>query len=126
MKSTVWYGSLLGIATLMPEEDKQALKEWEAEHLGNGKMATSDWPGWRKYIGPAPLESLPPPYTKRILPRTLRAAVIARDGYKCAHCGSMEDLSIDHIKSERLGGTDDLGNLQSLCRSCNRRKGWKT
>jgi len=29
---------------------------------------------------------------------------------------------VDHIKPKRLGGTDDLANLQSLCHSCHSSK----
>ena len=31
-------------------------------------------------------------------------------------------LSVDHIIPRRRGGTDDLENLQILCRACNSRK----
>jgi hypothetical protein len=34
-----------------------------------------------------------------------------------------DDLTVDHIKSRYDGGTDDLDNLQILCRSCNSTKG---
>ncbi|QRO33990.1 HNH endonuclease [Chromobacterium violaceum] len=45
--------------------------------------------------------------------------------YICAHpdCRSIEDLTIDHIKPLSRGGTDDLVNLQFLCRPCNSAKG---
>jgi hypothetical protein len=35
----------------IPEEDKQRLHAFEGEHLEDGIAATSDWPGWEKYIG---------------------------------------------------------------------------
>jgi hypothetical protein len=38
----------------MPEDDKQRLHAFEGEHLGDGVTATSDWPGWEKYIGIPP------------------------------------------------------------------------
>ncbi|OBU85472.1 hypothetical protein MY55_15935 [Chromobacterium subtsugae] len=45
--------------------------------------------------------------------------------YICAHpdCMSSEDLTVDHIKPLSRGGTDDLENLQFLCRPCNSAKG---
>ena len=48
-----------------------------------------------------------------------------RDLYKgrCAHCGTDEDLEIDHIKRVADGGANGLDNLQLLCRSCNEQKG---
>lgn len=30
----------------MTAEEIAALEEWEKENLGDGKLATSDWPGW--------------------------------------------------------------------------------
>lgn len=40
-----------------------------------------------------------------------------RDGYTCRKCGHLtEDGDVDHIVPLSKGGTDDLGNLQWLCR----------
>lgn len=52
----------------------------------------------------------------------LRQAVYDYDGYRCLHCGNGE-LTLDHIKPRVLGGPDAFENLQTLCRSCNSRKG---
>lgn len=52
-----------------------------------------------------------------------RAEVFARDPHKCQCCGSTEHLTIDHIIPLARGGSNDLDNLQILCRSCNSRKG---
>lgn len=80
----------------------------------------------------------------------MRAAVYARDGYRCMSCqwapdipegydgrhalGEVEQcrasgvyrvriLELDHVYPESLGGKFELGNLQTLCNSCNSRKG---
>lgn len=45
-----------------------------------------------------------------------------RDGPGCAACGSQSNPEVDHIVPMSRGGSDELGNLQILCRSCNRRK----
>ena len=55
----------------------------------------------------------------------LRTKVYERDMYRCKHCQSYKDLSIDHIIPLKHGGTDDFDNLQTLCRSCNSKKGTK-
>jgi hypothetical protein len=44
------------------------------------------------------------------------------DAYACTECGSVEDLSIDHIIPVSRGGGDDLENLRFLCVPCNSRK----
>jgi len=46
-----------------------------------------------------------------------------RDGYKCVTCGSTERLEADHILAESRGGDTTFENLQTLCKSCNCRKG---
>ncbi|MEK0311655.1 HNH endonuclease [Sweet potato little leaf phytoplasma] len=52
-----------------------------------------------------------------------RVAVYARDGGACVFCGRTESLSIDHIVPWSKGGAHAMSNFQTLCRSCNSRKG---
>lgn len=49
--------------------------------------------------------------------------VFERDNYTCRICGATEHLSVDHVVPLYLGGTNDFENLQTLCLSCNCRKG---
>lgn len=58
-----------------------------------------------------------------LIPPVVRAAVYARDEYRCRHCGTFENLSIDHIHPRSKGGADSFDNYQTLCRPCNSRKG---
>ena len=41
----------------------------------------------------------------------------------CARCGKQEKLTVDHIQPVSKGGTNDIGNICPLCRSCNSHKG---
>lgn len=46
--------------------------------------------------------------------------------YQCCRCGkwfNKEDIDVDHKIAKRLGGSDELYNLQAMCRHCNRSKG---
>lgn len=52
-----------------------------------------------------------------------RPVVFERDGHKCRICGTEERLVVDHIIPISRGGSDELDNLQTLCWSCNCRKG---
>lgn len=52
-----------------------------------------------------------------------RLRVHRRDGYRCVECGTEEPLTIDHKIPISKGGSDDESNLQTLCGSCNSRKG---
>lgn len=58
---------------------------------------------------------------RKVIP--LREAVLKRDGYKCLKCGSTTDLEVDHVQPVALGGRTEMGNLQTLCESCNWNKG---
>jgi 5-methylcytosine-specific restriction endonuclease McrA len=51
----------------------------------------------------------------------IRTRVLARG--ECAHCGSADDLSVDHIVPVSKGGSNGESNLQCLCLVCNMRKG---
>lgn len=45
--------------------------------------------------------------------------------YYCKKCGRLypkSQIDIDHIVPKNCGGTDDLWNLQALCKHCNRSK----
>jgi hypothetical protein len=80
----------------------------------------------RIVVGMPEVESThPPPYRKAEIPAALRTQVFERDGYRCRHCGTDEDLQADHIHPEVLGGPTELANLQTLCGPCNLRKGAK-
>lgn len=86
---------------------------WEAE--GGGYRFRGDGEFWRvvdRVREPISLE--------------LRTSIYKRDGWACLHCGGTRDLTLDHIWPWSKGGPDTAENLQTLCRSCNSRKGAKT
>ena len=39
-------------------------------------------------------------------------------GNRCEKCGSYVNLHVHHIKPKSIGGTDDISNLQVLCKRC--------
>ena len=53
-----------------------------------------------------------------------RWAALVRDGFQCVQCGARGRLEVDHITPVRdaPGLAYELGNLQSLCRSCHSAK----
>ena len=63
------------------------------------------------------------PERRLSIPPEVRLAVYSRDGWRCVSCGSAKRLTLDHIFPWILGGSDTEDNLQTLCRSCNCRKG---
>ncbi len=66
------------------------------------------------------------PKTPRIrIPAAVRMYVLERDRHQCQSCGKTEqesELNIDHIIPLAMGGSNDISNLQTLCRPCNQRK----
>ena len=46
-------------------------------------------------------------------------------GSKCNYCSSAENLTLDHILAQKLGGKDEGDNLIYACKSCNSSKGKK-
>jgi hypothetical protein len=68
---------------------------------------------------------------KRVLNTVDRYEILERDGFRCQLCGrtaqDMVVLEIDHKISYAEGGTtEDLDNLWTLCRDCNRGKGTRS
>lgn len=51
---------------------------------------------------------------KMISDPELRFKVFSRDEFKCVACGAEEGLSVDHIKSVKYGGGNELDNFQTL------------
>lgn len=75
------------------------------------------------YADPRTMPKAPP--RKQVISQQLRTQVFERDAYRCRHCGTHKDLRADHIHPESKGGTTTLDNLQTLCASCNSKKGGK-
>lgn len=101
----------------------QPIINWGGDNPGDGVVhrligqICKEYGEWVPYIQES--------YRKDRIPDDLRAQVYARDGHKCLHCESVDNLSIDHIHPESKGGLTVFENLQTLCRSCNSRKGAK-
>lgn len=55
--------------------------------------------------------------------RWVRDIVMFRDGQKCLICGTSDNLTLDHAVPVSRGGENSIENLQTLCKSCNAKKG---
>jgi hypothetical protein len=75
---------------------------------------------------PEPVEerqSKPTARRKAKIEPSLRWEVWERDDFTCKHCGSRKLLQVDHVIPESRGGPTTLDDLQTLCGTCNGRKG---
>jgi 5-methylcytosine-specific restriction endonuclease McrA len=52
-----------------------------------------------------------------------RRALFARDGWRCAYCGSTGRLTLDHVVPRSRGGDSVWENVVTSCAPCNLRKG---
>lgn len=62
---------------------------------------------------------------RKQISKSTRFEVFKRDKFTCQYCGASAPeviLEVDHIKPVSKGGTDDLMNLVTACRNCNRGK----
>lgn len=62
----------------------------------------------------------------RCMPRFSRAAMFARDAYRCAYCGVAGELTVEHVTPVARGGISSFENCVAACGACNRRKGNRT
>ena len=59
------------------------------------------------------------------LRKDLRLAVYLRDGFRCVYCcrdlhgAHPTDVTLDHVRPQADGGSNDAGNLVTACRACN-------
>ena len=53
----------------------------------------------------------------------LRKEIFQRDNFTCKYCGQIGGiLECDHIVPYSKGGSNDIANLTTSCRKCNRQK----
>ena len=68
--------------------------------------------------------------TKRVTwPKGLKQELMKRQDNTCVYCGYRRiarTLDIDHMIPAVRGGSNDISNLQVICRPCNQRKGPQT
>lgn len=63
---------------------------------------------------------------RKAISKKTRFEVFKRDGFTCQYCGRMAPdvvLEVDHINPVANGGDNDIMNLVTSCRDCNRGKG---
>jgi len=95
-------------------------KRWYGEALKRAGTELDDAPASQAESRP----DLPVLDSYAIIRPGIWWAVLARDQWTCCSCGrsTRQDgvlLEVDHIIPRSRGGTDAVGNLQTLCKKCN-------
>ena len=52
-----------------------------------------------------------------------RQNIFKRDGHRCQYCGTVDELTLDHVVPKSRGGKSNWDNLTTACKRCNSRKG---
>lgn len=92
--------------------------------LKHGLLIDNPGSGWKLgFEGDLWSISYSRPGNRLPIPDHIRAAVFERDENACQHCGTDQDLTLDHIIPWSHGGPDSVDNLRLLCRSCNSKRG---
>lgn len=124
LDSLLFYARMVSCVEFMPAGERAEFDAWDAARPGD--VGSGEWPGFAEYgIFPPRLDEAESSShsQKEQIPSKLRWSVWLRDDLTCQRCGTRENLSVDHIRPESKGGTLELENLQTLCRSCNSKKG---
>ena len=66
------------------------------------------------------------PIEKIMANKPSRQMVYKRDDHMCQYCGSIKNLTIDHVIPRSKGGQDTWENMVVACMPCNTHKGDKT
>lgn len=97
------------------------------------RILRQEFDAWVHVSGGAKRLRIVPPMPSRaartaqhVPKRSLRLAVVARDGLRCRLCGQdveRSQLHLDHVRPVSRGGETTLENLQVTPARCNARKG---
>jgi HNH endonuclease len=90
-------------------------ERWNYKNLGCGHCSLYRY---LDYLNQKRLESRDIEYWSE-----LRKEVFKRDNFTCSYCGNIGGvLECDHIVPFSKGGSNELENLTTSCRKCNRQK----
>jgi 5-methylcytosine-specific restriction endonuclease McrA len=93
------------------EQQRQRVSEYRRSHPEKRRLSESKRRSIKLNNG-----------TYTILEKELRRLL----SNSCSRCGSRQEQTLDHIIPISRGGRHSIGNLQTLCKSCNSSKNNKT
>ena len=104
--------------------EKRAMKEWQKQDFER-LMASIHEHDLRRINQSHSIQEV---RAELAADRSIAWRIFTRDGYRCVKCDAdgtdtRNDLTIEHRIPVSAGGTNAEWNLETLCRSCNSRKG---
>lgn len=103
------------------EESRQRSRNWRTVNRDKSRQTTSQW-------------AKDNPTKRSAKDQRRRARKVGNGGnytakewedlcelydYRCLACGEQKPLTVDHVVPLSKGGTNDIDNIQPLCRNCN-------
>ena len=123
-----WLDSLVNAVTLVPPSlagfpDWERVRRDDVVQIEDGFVGTYLWAAfqismYRRRLRANMARSRRP----REFTAEVKRAVIAVAGHRCARCRTETALEVDHIVPVALGGTNEVMNAMTLCRTCHRAK----
>jgi len=128
-----FYAMYMGCLRIQVEEDLEENPDI-AEKLGSFKKRFINWCANQRYLYEKDLNDEYETFKNKFIDsrlyntdvklwKSITSNVFKRDNYTCSYCGAIGGiLEADHIVPISKGGTNDLDNLTTSCRTCNRQK----
>lgn len=113
------------------ERELRLAREWDVAHPGNAAARTRKWHhtlAGLVYGRRAARKAQAERRTRCFLDMNAFDAKCEKLGWHCQICGrglTRDTATVDHIIPCKLGGTNEIDNLQPLCMKCNNKKGIK-
>ena len=89
-------------------------------------LLVSDWLIWLMLFTRSDERRIRPTKRPTSWPKGVKRELLRRQDYVCVYCGHRRisrSFEIEHMTPVTRGGSNDMDNLQGICRPCNKRKG---
>lgn len=115
-ESSSLFQSFASIVSFMPL-DKSIKKTYIEPLLINEQNKNVYQPKPRQHVQQ-------PPQNKRSVSETKKKYIASKQGWRCSKCNQVLDATyeVDHIIPLYKGGSNEVSNLEALCRNCHGQK----